>query len=99
MDWKKKINEVVELIKAEGFEVVFQPFCEDPETPGILGMYGGVTNRKDKRVKIRTKGMTKRKIHASLKHELDHILNPGIEHVADYPELGLRCGGKLKIFQ
>lgn len=96
MDWKRKINEVVKRIEETGYKVHFVDFCEDNETPGFLGFYGGVADHKRKKVKVRTKYLTRRKIYHILLHELDHILNPDQDKVKDYPELGLNCGGNCK---
>ncbi len=88
-------KEILEIEKL-GWSIEFVDFCEDAETPGILGMYAGVCCKERKVVKIRTKDMSRKKIVASLQHERDHIL--GKEKGRDFPELGLYCGGTINEF-
>ena len=82
-----------EILESEklGWSIEFVDFCEDAETPGFLGMIGGVCCHERKAVKIRVKGATRKQIIATLIHERDHIL--GNEKGRDFQELGLRCGG------
>jgi hypothetical protein len=87
--WKREIE-------SEGFTVRFQKFCEDHETPGLLGQFAGVTIYDAKLVKIKTRRMSPQQIEAALSHELEHVR--GAERGTDHPHLGLRCGGKISNF-
>lgn len=63
-------------IRAAGFELRYVEYCEDAETPGLLGMYRGATNQKTKQVKIATHGHSREAIAEALAHELHHVLDP-----------------------
>jgi hypothetical protein len=88
-----KIRRLVEHARRIGYTVEFVPFCEDAETPGMLGRIGGVCVRERKAIKVRTTGMTREHIAAILSHELEHA--EGAERGTDHPALGLKCGGDL----
>lgn len=78
-------------IEAEGYAVEFRPYCEDAETPGLLGMIGGVTVHHRRAVKVATEGRDPSAVVAVLRHELEHVR--GTDHGSDNPEYGLSCGG------
>jgi hypothetical protein len=63
-------------IRAAGFELRYVEFCEDAETPGILGVYRGVTHRATRRVKVATRWRSREEIAEVLEHELRHVLDP-----------------------
>lgn len=90
------IRRAKESARRLGYSVRFVDYCEDADTPGFLGQYGGVCDRKNKVIKVRTKGMTRTQIAAIIEHEIEHA--NGAEHATDHPELGLRCGGNFNPF-
>jgi hypothetical protein len=96
MKLTKKAKRWIREIEAKGFEVRFVKWCEDHETPGLLGMFAGVTLHKEKVVKIKTRRMSPQQIEAALSHELEHV--NGADRGTDHPHLGLKCGGTLKSF-
>lgn len=71
-------------IAARGVTIRYVELCEDSETPGMPGYYGGVTSHKRREVKIATKKLTPlgvadrdiREIIAVLTHELRHVTDP-----------------------
>jgi hypothetical protein len=96
MKLTKKAKRWIREIEAEGFTVRFQQWCEDHQTPGMLGQFAGVTLHAEKLVKIKTRRMSPAQIEAALHHELEHVR--GAEKGTDHPHLGLKCGGTLKNF-
>jgi hypothetical protein len=96
MKLTKKAKRWIREIEAEGFTVRFQDYCEDTETPGLLGHFAGVTMHVEKIVKIKTRRMSPAQIEAALSHELEHVR--GAEKGTDHPHLGLRCGGNISNF-
>jgi Holliday junction resolvasome RuvABC endonuclease subunit len=92
----KKAHRWLREIRAEGFAVEFVRYCEDAETPGMLGCFAGITLPDTKRVKVSTRRRTPQQIEAILAHELEHVR--GAARGTDYPELGLKCGGCLSNF-
>jgi hypothetical protein len=83
--------ELVAEIEACGWTVEFVEWCEDSETPGILGSRGGVTVHSRKAIKVKTHDVTEAMIVAILAHEIEHMR--GARHAGDRPDLGLYCGG------
>lgn len=90
------IRRAVERARKIGYTVEFKEFCEDAETPGMIGQFAGVCVRDRKAIKVRTKGMSKAHIAAIIEHELEHA--EGKDRGTDRPELGLRCGGTVNVF-
>jgi len=88
------IRRAVDRAKRLGYTVRFVKFCEDSETPGILGQMAGVCLREAKLIKVRTEGMSRVQIAAIIEHELEHA--QGADRGTDHPELGLHCGGMWK---
>jgi hypothetical protein len=74
LEARKKAAE--DEIRALGFDLIYQEWCEDPETPGIIGMYGGITLRhpdgSPNKVKVRTHDVDLRETVIVLEHELHH---------------------------
>ena len=68
---------LVAEISLHGYKVRYLPNCEDARTPGLLGMFAGVTDHERKEVKIRTSGRTCVEIIETLRHELRHVQEPG----------------------
>lgn len=65
------------LIRAHGFDLIYQPYCECARTPGLLGQIRGVTDRELKRVRISEKANpTLEEMIDILQHELAHLDNP-----------------------
>jgi hypothetical protein len=69
-------NQVEKAIASYGFTLRYVDYCEDGRTPGLLGMFAGVTDWQRKEVKIRTKGRTDAEILETLGHELHHVTDP-----------------------
>lgn len=88
------IKRAVQKAHTMGWTVQFVEFCEDAETPGMLGALGGVCFLDEKRIKVRTRGMSREQIAAIVEHELEHAM--GAERGTDHPHLGLHCGGILR---
>lgn len=82
---------LVAQAEAAGWSVEFKEWCEDAETPGLLGAYAGVCVHARKAIKVRTYDVTTAQVIAVLEHELRHAA--GAQHAGDDPDLGLRCGG------
>lgn len=76
-----------------GYQVRFAEFCEDSDTPGMLGVLAGKCCPHSKTITVATWHGNKQRIEAVLAHELEHA--GGAEHGTDYPELGLTCGGRI----
>jgi len=85
-------DELVAEVEANGWTVRFQEYCEDAETPGLLGMYGGVCMHLKKTIKVKLHGMSDEQIIAVLEHEIEHM--NGARWGTDHPHLGLKCGGR-----
>lgn len=91
-----RIKRAVDRARKLGYTVEFVQFCEDARTPyPILGRLGGVCDRERRAIKVRTFGNSREHIAAILEHELEHA--EGKDRGTDYPHLGLRCGGLLKL--
>jgi hypothetical protein len=80
-DVEQRIAAASLAITQAGFELVFVDYCEDAETPGILGAYAGVTIRAEDdspvKVKIATNRHRSREdIADALEHELHHVQDP-----------------------
>lgn len=76
-----------------GYQVRFVEFCEDTITPGVLGTLAGKCDPDRKLITVATWHGSKQRIEAVLSHELEHA--GGVEHATDYPDLGMKCGGRL----
>jgi hypothetical protein len=90
---QQRIDELVAEVEANGWTVRFQEYCEDSETPGLLGMYGGVCMHKKKTIKVKLHGMSDEQIIAVLEHEIEHM--NGARWGTDRPDLELHCGGRV----
>lgn len=73
---ENRIAVAEQAIAAAGFTLSYVEFCEDAETPGLLGAYVGKTHRDTRRVKIATHRRSRHEIAATLAHELHHVLDP-----------------------
>jgi hypothetical protein len=93
---QRDIRTAVAAIEAEGYAVVFVDWCEDAETPGLLGQMAGVTDHARRKVKVRQQGISGAQTLAILRHELEHVL--GAPRGTGYPDLGLSCGGRVNGF-
>ena len=76
MKAQTRIKRAEGAIRALGFTVVFQDYCEDAETPGLLGCYLGVTLHEKRKVKIATHRRTRPQIADTIEHELRHVQDP-----------------------
>ena len=64
-------------IKRHGFELIYQDYCENSRTPGLIGQIRGVTDRELKQVRISKKANPDPKDRAEiLAHELHHLDDP-----------------------
>jgi hypothetical protein len=63
-------------IVGHGFTIRYVPFCEDSQTPGLLGQIAGVTDWRNREVKIRTQGRAPLEIAETLEHEARHVADP-----------------------
>lgn len=70
--------EVAELaIRAQGFEVRYVEWCEDADTPGLLGSIRGVTDWGRREVKVSGRAHeSPEEMADTLLHELHHVLDP-----------------------
>lgn len=93
---QRQLDVLTAQIADAGYEVVFVEWCEDTETPGLLGHCAGLCDYQRKKVKIRTRDLTADQIVAITSHELEHAL--GADVATDHPHLGLRCGGRRNGF-
>jgi len=88
---RRQLDALVAEAADLGFTVEFVEWCEDAETPGILGYYGGLCNREDRRIKVSTHRHTLEQQVAILSHELEHAR--GADWASDHAALGFHCGG------
>lgn len=63
-------------IEAEGFTVRFEEFCENADTPGLLGQIAGVTDRTRHLVRIATHNRSAEQLADTAEHELRHVREP-----------------------
>ena len=64
-------------ILAEGYDLIYVDYCEDADTPGLLGQIAGVTDHNRRLVKIgRVANPWPWNIAETLEHELRHIREP-----------------------
>jgi hypothetical protein len=73
---EERISAAEEAIRELGFELRYVEFCEDAETPGLLGAYGGVTLHEKRKVKVKTHGVSRAELADVLEHELRHVRDP-----------------------
>jgi hypothetical protein len=73
---QRRIDRASQAIREAGFELRFVDYCEDAETPGILGVYAGATNLDLRKVKIATRRRSRAEIADTLEHELHHVQDP-----------------------
>lgn len=95
-DEEDRLATAVAAIEAEGYTVHFVEWCEDTETPGLLGMMAGVTIASIRKVKISTHDKSPEQLAAIAEHELEHV--QGKERGTDHEHLGLHCGGRRNGF-
>jgi hypothetical protein len=84
--WRKLDSEIARLreqIEANGWIVEFPRWCEDHETPGILGQASGVTVHERAAIKVKTQGASREQVVAVLQHEIEHM--HGARNAADHP--------------
>lgn len=89
------VDALVAEIESRGWTVEFPEYCEDAETPGLLGHKQGVTVFSRKVVKVR-RDLDAKRIVAVLAHELEHV--DGVHHATDHPALDLYCGERVNGF-
>lgn len=80
---------LVRAIRRAGYSVEWVEYCEDAETPGLLGQAAGVTCHGRKAVKVR-RTLSRDDTLAVLRHELRHVLG---EKIVDESQPGYQCGG------
>jgi hypothetical protein len=77
VNFDDRIRAAEEAIREAGFTLRYVEYCEDAETPGLLGYYRGATNQDLKVVKVSTKVNDTPELMAEvLEHELHHVLDP-----------------------
>jgi len=65
-------------IEEAGYSLRYVDYCEDAETPGLLGQIRGAVNHDKREVKIGEKANpTLPELAEALEHELRHIREPG----------------------
>jgi hypothetical protein len=70
-------DELERRIKAHGYELIYQDWCETSETPGFLGQIRGVTDHNRKVVRVsRNANPTPELMEDILRHELRHLDEP-----------------------
>lgn len=70
-------DELITMIEARGFTVEFVEYCENSDTPGLLGEIRGVTDRGRRLVRIAVKANpTDPDLIETLEHEYRHVINP-----------------------
>jgi len=72
----ERIRRAEVAIRAHGFEVRYVEWCEDANTPGLLGSIVGATNHDRRVVKIATRRRSRVEIAETLEHELRHVEDP-----------------------
>lgn len=87
------IRRLTQQARQLGYQVRFAEFCEDATTPGMLGVLAGKCDPNTRTITVATWHGNKQRIEAVLSHELEHA--GGADRGTDYPELGLRCGGRI----
>lgn len=67
---------IMKEIEKRGYKVVVRDWVEE-EYPGLLGYYGGMTDREKKVVTIGIKALpTRERVIEALRHELHHVVDP-----------------------
>jgi hypothetical protein len=64
------------MIRGSGYSLTYEEFCENTETPGLLGQIKGVTNHRDRSVRVSTRNRTIVEMAETLLHELHHVQDP-----------------------
>jgi hypothetical protein len=73
----ERIARTEDKIKANGYALRYVDYCEDADTPGLLGQIRGAVNHDRREVKIgRKANATPELLAGALEHELRHILEP-----------------------
>lgn len=77
MTLDERIAHARERIEGHGYTLRLVEFCEDAETPGLLGQIRGAVNHDRRDVKIGLKANpTSAALAEALEHELRHIEEP-----------------------
>lgn len=64
-------------IRERGYDLRYVDYCEDAETPGLLGQIRGAVNHDKQEVKVSIKANPSLgEVAAALEHELRHIREP-----------------------
>ncbi len=71
-----RLHKAVAAIEAEGWTVQFEEFCENADTPGLLGQISGVTDRNRQLVRIATHNRSPEQLADTAEHELRHVQDP-----------------------
>lgn len=79
-----------------GYTVEFQEYCEDAETPGMLGRIGGCVVEHRKAIKVSLHARTEQDICDILQHEIDHVLGVAVEG-EPVGDVGY-CGGSRNVW-
>lgn len=77
--FEKEKAELEARIRAHGFTLRYVDYCEDSDTPGILGHIRGVTDWQRREIKIGTRvelNRTRAGMLEVLAHELRHVDEP-----------------------
>jgi hypothetical protein len=73
----ERIERTTAKIEANGYTLRYVDYCEDHETPGLLGQIRGAVNHERREVKVgRKANPTGVALADALDHELRHILEP-----------------------
>jgi hypothetical protein len=88
--------QLVLVAEGLGYTVHFVEWCEDTETPGLLGQFAGVTDHERHKIKVSTSGRSYLDQVAILAHEVEHAA--GATWATNYPDRGLRCGGRMNSY-
>lgn len=72
-----RISIAITAIIEAGWKVRWVDYCEDADTPGLLGQIRGVTDRRRHEVKVATKPHDSwAQLADTLEHELRHVREP-----------------------
>jgi hypothetical protein len=85
-------RDLVSQAASLGYDVEFMEYCEDAETPGMLGAIGGCVVEHRKAIKVSLYSRTEEDICDILKHEIDHVLGVAVEG-EQVGNVG-KCGGR-----
>lgn len=77
--WRGRLNRIsllAQQIASHGYSVAFVEWCENADTPGFLGAFGGITDHTKRLVRIKTHDTSAEEIVKVLEHELRHVEDP-----------------------